>query len=295
MGNVYSERFELLLGDRPQEAAEAIWRYLKAHADRWDVLELRQLPEKSRTLTLLSGFAERDSYAVGCWPSTESPYVEVRDSWESYYKSLKKAHRADVRRRMGRLEQEGPVELDLVMSDRDFDKDFGDAVRLESSAWKGAQGTAIESDAGSKTFYRDILARAAKDGRLRLYFLTVGGKRIAVRIGLFFHNRLFMLKSGYDPEYAAFSPSHLLCDKVIREAWNLQFAEADFLGNAERWKLSWSTNVRAHHWLFIFPRRPVPWTVHALKFRLLPRIHRTPVYVSLRRAASRLGIAIHEE
>ena len=294
MGNVYSERFELLLGERPQESSEALWKYLAAHADRWDVLELRQLPAESQTLTFLTGLAERNRCSVGCWPSTESPYVAIRDSWDAYHKSLKKVHRADMRKRMASLEQLGPVELDIVTSDHDIEKDFGDALRLESSAWKGAQGSAIESRDDSKEFYRNVLTLAAQSGWLQLYFLMVAGKRIAVRIGLFFHNRLYMLKSGYDPDYAAYSPSHLLCDKMLREAWNLQFTEADFLGNSERWKLSWSTNVRPHCWLFVFPRRPMPWLLYNLKFRLQPRIQRTPLYATFRSAAARFGITSND-
>lgn len=295
MGNVYSERFELLLGDRPHEAAQALCAYLKAHAGSWDVLELRQVPAGSPTLSRLAEVAEREGCFVGRWPSTESPFVAVGGSWDHYYKGRKKVHRADMRKRMANLEQHGEIRMEVVHSDEHFDKDFADALRLESSAWKGAQGTAIESAVESKAFYRAVLTMAAHNKWLRLYFLTVGGKRIAVRIALLLHNKLYMLKSGYDPQYAPFSPSHLLCDKMLREAWDMQYTEADFLGNAERWKLSWSNGVRPHFYLFLFPRRPVPWLLYQLKFVVLPRLRRTPIEAALRRWAARLGITIYKE
>ena len=46
------------------------------------------------------------------------------------------------------------------------------------------------------------------------------GKRIAVQIALLFHNKLYILKSGYDPHYAAFAPSLILCEMMLREAWS---------------------------------------------------------------------------
>jgi CelD/BcsL family acetyltransferase involved in cellulose biosynthesis len=294
MGNVYTERFELLLGDRPEKAAEAIWTYLKAQSRRWDVLELRQVPVDSPTLSTLSALAARDGCAVGRWASSESPYVAVRDQWDAYYKSLKKVHRADMRKRMAALGEQGPTELEVVQSDGNLEQDFEDALRLESSAWKGARGTAIASRPDSTAFYRDVIRTAAKNGWLRLFFLTVAGRRIAVRIALLYHNKLYMLKSGYDPEYAPFSPSHLLCDKILRQAWDLRLAEADFLGHAERWKLSWSNGLRPHWYLFLFPRRPVPWLLYGIKFKLLPRLQRTALYARLRGSASRL-ITIYEE
>jgi CelD/BcsL family acetyltransferase involved in cellulose biosynthesis len=193
------------------------------------------------------------------------------------------------------LEGEGPAGMEVVRSDADLDRDLADALRLESSAWKGAHGTAIDSRADSKAFYESLLRTAAKEGWLRLYFLTTAGRRIAVRIALLFHHRLYMLKSGYDPEYARFSPSHLLCYKMLREAWNERHAEVDFLGQAERWKLSWSNGLRPHVYLFLFPRRPIPRLLHAMKFQLLPRLRRTGVYERLRRSAAKLGITMYEE
>jgi CelD/BcsL family acetyltransferase involved in cellulose biosynthesis len=295
MANVYTERFELLLGERPYESAEALCAYLKSHADYWDVFELRHVPADSPTLACLPGLAEHGGCLAGRWPSMESPYVAIRDSWDDYYKGLKKVHRADMRKRMANLEQQGPVQMEVVQSDKHLEQDFADALRLESSAWKGAQGTAIESRPDSQAFYRHVISMAAENKWLRLYFLTVGGKRIAVRIALFLHNTLYMLKSGYDPQYAPWSPAHLLCDQMLREAWDVKFAEADFLGNAERWKLSWSNGLRPHFYVFLFPPRPMPRLLHHLKFSLIPRLRRTPLDALLRRCVSRLGITTYKE
>ncbi len=295
MANVYTERFELLLGERPREAAQALRAYLATQEDSWDVLELRQVPADSPTLTHLTELAESNDYLSGCWASTESPYVAIRGSWEAYVKGLKKTHRADVRRRMAHLEQQGPVELEVIQSEDQLERNFADALRLESSAWKGSQGTAIASHPDSIAFYRNILAKAAENKWLRLYFLTVGGKRIAVRIALSLNKRLYMLKSGYDPAYASFSPSHLLCDKMLAQAWDDRITEADFLGHAERWKRSWANESRSHFYVFLFPRRPMPWLLHRIKFSLLPRVRRTPLDPLLRRWASRFDITIHAE
>ncbi len=295
MGNVYSERFELLLGDRPQEAAEALWNYLKTHAHRWDVLELRQIPVDSPTLTWISRLATQDGCKIGLWPSSESPYVAVRGEWDAYYKKRKKVHRADMRKRLASLEAQGPVEMEIVQSDADLDRNFEDALRLESSVWKGTQGTAIGSRPDSKSFYRDVIRMSVTNGWLRLYFLTVAGKRIAVRIALLFRNRVYMLKSGYDPQYAAFAPGHVLSHKILDEAWRLKFDEVDFLGNAERWKLDWSTDLHRHAWLFVFPRRLKPRLLHYLKERIIPLVRSSRFYSVLRRLAVKMNVEIHRE
>jgi hypothetical protein len=117
-----------------------------------------------------------------------------------------------------------------------------------------------------------------------LYFLKVGGVRIAVRIALLFQNKLYMLKAGYDPQYASYAPGHVLSMKILEEAWRLRFDEVDFLGDAERWKLDWATDLHRHVWLFVFPGHLKSRLLYHLKVRVMPRIKAT------RRAVLRHGV-----
>ena len=284
IAHVYTERFDFILSVRAQECCAAIWTYLVDHAHQWDVLELPHLLARSPTLDMFPPLAERRRCAVTRWPSAESPYVAVRETWDTYCKGLKKTHRHDMRKRVANLGQHGPLELEVILSDRCMDRDFEDALRLESSAWKGAEGTAIESREDSTSFYRDVIQIAVRNAWLRLYFLKVGGARIAVRIALLFQKKLYMLKAGYDPQYASYAPGHVLSMKILEEAWRLQLDEVDFLGDAERWKLDWATDLHRHFWLFVFPDHFKSRLLYHMKVRVMPGIKAT------RRAVVRHGV-----
>jgi CelD/BcsL family acetyltransferase involved in cellulose biosynthesis/ribosomal protein S18 acetylase RimI-like enzyme len=284
IANVYTERFDFILTVRSEECCAAIWAHLADHAHQWEVLELRHLPDASATLDMFPPGPHRTQCAVSRWPSAESPYVKVSETWDTYYRGLKKTHRHDMRRRIGILEQHGSLELEVILSDTCMDRDFADALRLESSAWKGAEGTAIQSRQDSTSFYRDVVRMAARNGWLRLYFLKVGGTRIAVRIALLFQNKLYMLKAGYDPQYASCAPGHVLSMRILEEAWRMKLDEVDFLGDAERWKLDWATGLHRHLWLFIFSDRLRSKLIFHLKVSLMPRIK------AIRRALIRHGV-----
>jgi CelD/BcsL family acetyltransferase involved in cellulose biosynthesis len=293
MVNVYTERFDLLLGDHPEEASEAIWAYLKDHADEWDVLELRQLPSESQTLQYLLPLIERDGYRAGRWSANEAPYVAIRQPWESYYQSLKKAHRSNLRNHARQLERKGPVTLDVVAIDDRWEADMEDALKLEAVAWKVDEGTSLRSCNESTVFYRRMLQRAAKLGWLHMCFLKVGSARIAVRISLLFGNKLFMLKSGYDEAYHRYSPGQVLTERLLREAWDKKWDEVDFLGDDERWKLSWATDRRSHTWLFVFPNKVKARLLHGMKFRVIPGIRQSNLFPTVRRTMMKLGVPIH--
>ena len=291
--NVYTERFDWLLGERPEEACEIIWNYLKDHANEWDVLELRQLPSESQTLEHLSPLIERDGYRVGRWSANEAPYVAIRQPWETYYQSLKKTHRSNLRNHTRQLEREGPVSLDVVAIDDRWEADMEDALKLEAVTWKVDEGTSLRSREESARFYRRMLRRAAQLGWLHMCFLKVGSVRIAVRISLLFRNKLFMLKSGYDESYQRYSPGQVLTERLLREAWEKKWDEVDFLGDEERWKRSWATDRRAHQWLFVFPNRVKSRLLHGMKFRVIPGIRQSHLFPTVRRTMMKLGVPIH--
>ena len=291
--NVYTERFDLLLGERPQETCELIWAYLRDHADEWDVLELRQLPADSQTLAHLQPLIERDGYRVGLWIANEAPYVAIQQPWETYYKSLKKAHRANLRNHTRQLERQGAVTLDVVAIDDRWEADMEDALKLEAVTWKVDEGTSLRSRQESAAFYRLMLRRAAQLGWLHMCFLKVGSTRIAVRISLLFRNKLFMLKSGYDEAYHRYSPGQVLTERLLREAWEKKWEEVDFLGDDERWKLSWATDRRPHSWLFVFPNRIKSRLLHSMKFRVIPGIRHSNLFPTVRRTMMKLGVTIH--
>ena len=121
---MYTERFDLLLGDRPQEVCEPCG-YLKDHADQWDVLELRQLPGTSQTLSHLPGLIERDGYRVGRWSAKRRPMWRF-NSRGGLLPVLKKAHCSNVRNHTRQLERHGPVTLDIVAIDDRWEDDMED-------------------------------------------------------------------------------------------------------------------------------------------------------------------------
>lgn len=292
--NVYTERFDLLLGDRPHEACELLWTYLKAHTDEWDVLELRQLPCDSSALEHLPSLIEADRYPLGRWPANEAPYVAIRQPWDAYYQSLKKAHRSNLRNHTRQLERQGPVVLDIVAIDDRWEDDMEDALKLEAVTWKVAEGTSLRSRRESDMFYRLMLQQAAQLGWLHMCFLKVGSVRIAVRISLLYRNRLFMLKSGYDEAYHRYSPGQVLTELLLREAWEQKLDEVDFLGDDERWKLSWATGRRSHSWLFAFPNRMKSRLLHGMKFRVIPGLRQSNFFPAVRRTMLKLGVPIHD-
>jgi Acetyltransferase (GNAT) domain len=294
IANVYTERFDFILTRRAKEASEAIWKFLAAESSTWDILELRQIPNRAAGIEYLRFWAFQNKFLLGHWHSSDGPFIPIDRPWESYAKTLSKKHLSNLRGRAKGLHRIGDVQHEIVTGGEQLSRSLDEAFLLEAAAWKGKAGTAIMNRADRLAFYRTLLTRASEAGWLQLHFLSVNGKRIAVQLALLFERKLYILKSGYDPHFAPFAPSLLLCELMLKDAWKRGLAEVDFLGNAERWKLEWARQSRAHSWLFIFPNRPHLRLFHRLKFSLLPRLQKHASYRFLRSGLA-LGLRVHEE
>jgi CelD/BcsL family acetyltransferase involved in cellulose biosynthesis len=274
MHNDHTPRADFILADRHDGACQAIWDALFQAKSGWDVLQLGQLPEESATRDRFRDMAVERGHATGIWQSSASPYVTLAASWDAYAATLSAKFRQNLRNRLARLARLGDPALEVLSDPAEIRESRADAVRLESSGWKDGEGTAIQSDQAVDRFYTLLTQRAADCRWMRVLFLSVGGKRIAASLAAVYENRLFLLKTGYDPEYAKCSPFKLLTYFAIHHAIDSRLDEVDFLGDAEAWKLEWTPKTRAHDWLFVYSGTPRARLLHPIKFQFLPALKR---------------------
>ena len=274
MVNDHTPRADVIVAEPGERAYRAIWRALVETRDRWDVLLLGQLPRESTTREVFAKLAAEDGRAIGVWPSSDSPYLELKGTWERYFTSLPAKFRSNVRNRIARLQRHGQPALESIDTVSGIDAALPDVFRLEASGWKQREGTAITSHAAVQRFYTVFAHRAAARGWLRLQFLAVGGQRIATSFSLVYGRRLFLCKTGYDPAFETGSPFKVLTHFAAQQAYAEGLEEVDFLGDTEPWKLEWTPAVRAHDWLYVFSNSTRARLVYPLKFRVIPAVHR---------------------
>ena len=271
--NDHTPRADFIVAEQHGQAHEAIWDVLHTD-DEWDLVQLSRLPIGSPTLDAVASLARRDNRTTGTWRGDVSPYLLLSGTWDNYHASLPAKFRSNLRNRLTRLAKLGEPRLEILDSAEAIAGGREDALRLEASGWKRESGTSICSEPSVWHFYTLLSERATSRGWLRLMFLNVGGRRIATSYGSRFDNRLFLLKTGYDPQYATCSPFKLLTYFAIQAAYAEGLSEVDFLGDAEPWKLEWTHTSRPHDWLFVFSDSVRARLLHSVKFQVMPELKR---------------------
>jgi CelD/BcsL family acetyltransferase involved in cellulose biosynthesis len=279
LANDHTPRAEFIIGSRGEAAFGALSGYLAEHRSEWDMVALREVPEGSPISEELRAHARRGGLLWGSRTSYASPYLVLDEAWEE---TLSGKRRWFLRNRLKKLSAYGEVELEAVRNGVAIPKALEDGFALEAAAWKGEAGTAITSEPRVRLFYTALAERAARRGWLRLQFLKVGGRRVAFAYSLVYANRMYLLKPGFDPEFAACSPGNLLTHLVLRDAQASGVESYDFLGRDDGWKRQWSTRTLSHYWLFLFDDRPWMRAAHYAKFEIIPALQKLPLYNRVR-------------
>jgi CelD/BcsL family acetyltransferase involved in cellulose biosynthesis len=272
LANDHSPRCDFIIADRHAEAYAAICKFLMNESTDWDVLQLRDVPSNSRTVVELTTHAAEYGFLSGVRRSADSPVLPVTLEWQEYLESLPPKRRWFLRNRLKRLSKLGPVTLETISGGAELADALEDGYRLEAAAWKEKAGTAIVCTPEIQRFYTTLAERAAARGWLRLQFLKVGDRRVAFAYCLAYEKRMYLLKPGFDPEYAAFSPGTLLCYLALQEIHASGFVAYDFLGYGDRWKRQWAEQSISHSTLFLYAKGPLSRLDHYTRFALMPRL-----------------------
>lgn len=216
-------------------------------------LSLRRIPEHSRTLEALRS-AFRFRGIVLCRSDLGCPYIPLDESWKEPEQHLTARRHSDLRRARRRAEALGAVATEVLSPRPDELESLLDrAFAVEAKSWKGAEGTALAVDARRGAFFRDYARRACEAGILRLCFLSIADRPVAMQIAVEHGSGFWLLKIGYDEEYARCSPGNLLLAETISYAAAKGLESYEFLGTVESWTRVWTTRERRCQSLRAYP------------------------------------------
>lgn len=236
----------------------------------WDVAYLASVPSESLTRDLLIAEATARGHSISLEPNVMSPYLSLPPDWDSFVASKSANFRSDMRRKWNKGTAAG-LEVHLVSGESEAMAALDLILSIEATSWKESEGTSISSQALPLRFYQSFLPRAAKMGWLRVYLVSVKGRPIAYDMGVLLREKYYMLKTSFVEEFGKLSPGVYLRQYVIRDLIDFGgVREHDFLGDAETYKLRWTSQMRPHTNIFIYNTR----SLKALALHGAKSIHR---------------------
>ncbi len=227
---------------RNEQIADALMAYA-LQAAGFRSIEMGPLPADGADLIRAQRGAESAGFAYSDWVNQEQPIVDCDTDWETYFGGLSRNLRKDVRRRRRRLEERGDLTIQVHRGAEALGEPLAEGVAIESSGWKGQEGTAILEAKGQLAFFQALADWAAARDALEITFLRLDGTAIAFHYNIVFHGILYALKIGFDESYADLSPGKVLLGAEIERTFTEGHRRFDFGGDPEDYKLKWATGT----------------------------------------------------
>jgi CelD/BcsL family acetyltransferase involved in cellulose biosynthesis len=205
----------------------------------------------------LAGVARADSARAISRPILRSPYIELDGTFADYEATRESKFRRELARRTKRLAELGDVDISFHDGTDALDSLLTEGFAVEGSGWKTERGTAIAADPAADRFYRDAARWAAGRGWLRLGFLRLDGRCLAFSYTVVLNDVVHVVKVGFDPEYRKFAPGTILTRANIERAFGHGAVRYDFLGDDDRYKLDWASEVKERVRTQLFARTPL--------------------------------------
>lgn len=246
--DVHHEPMDLLARD--DDALDALAEGLARDAVP---VEFGRLPADSPAIPALKR-AFRGRWTVVTRQLPPSPFITLDPSWAEPESHLNARRRSDLRRARRRAERLGEVTTEIRCPEAwELTDLLDEAMRVEVRSWKREAKTAILCDPAEEAFIRSYAAAAVPRGVMRLAFLRIDGRAVAMQIAMVAGGGYWLSKIGYDDEFAACSPGLLLLRDSIAHAVGEGLRSFEFLGRSESWIGAWTDQERQTVALHAYP------------------------------------------
>ncbi|HYJ84012.1 MAG TPA: GNAT family N-acetyltransferase [Allosphingosinicella sp.] len=207
-------------------------------------VELDRVPAGSDLIPALRS-AIRGKGWMWVRPATPTPTISLDPSWRDPASRFNSGRRSDFRRAARRASEQGECSFEILSPGPDeFDALFDEAIGVEARSWKREAGTAIAVDRAKESCFRHYFRSACERGELRIAFMRIDGRAVAMQMGLEYLDRYWLFKIGFDEQYERCSPGTLLMLHTIGWAAGRELKAYELLGNVEPWIAQFWTRER---------------------------------------------------
>lgn len=181
-----------------------------------------------------------------------SPYIVSPGTLDDFLATKSRNFRSNMRARRRDVTTDPGVEVRYFTQPHEMASYFALALSVERQSRKRQPGTSLAAREWETRLYDELLTRYAALGRMRAAVLFIDGVPAAHSMDLLQGDRVYGLKTSFDPAYTARRPGVMLLVARLERYFAQGVREFDFTGLDEAYKLQWSGHCRAHESLRLY-------------------------------------------
>jgi CelD/BcsL family acetyltransferase involved in cellulose biosynthesis len=225
---------------------------LRAQQDEWSWLDVALLEVGTPLHTAWVQAARQSECQVEHITKGRSPYIVSPGTLDDFLATKSRGFRSNMRARRRDVTTDPSVEVRYFSQPHEMASYFALALSIERKSWKRAEGSSLASREWETRLYDELLGRYAALGLVLAAVLFIDGVPAAHSMDLVQGDRVYGLKTSFDPDYTVRRPGVMLLVARLERYFSRGVREFDFIGLDEEYKLQWSRQVRAHESLRLY-------------------------------------------
>ncbi|HHC73073.1 MAG TPA: GNAT family N-acetyltransferase [Thiotrichales bacterium] len=180
--------------------------------------------------------------------------IVVEGDYEAFWSARSRNTRQNLKRQRNRLDREGVVtRLEVVTDPLKMEEVVEDYGTLESSGWKGEQGTAVALDNAQGQFYLEMMRRFATRSRAVAFRYWYNTKLAAMDLCVHNGRTMVILKTAYNESLKGSSPGMLMHQEIFEWIFtNRMVAVIEFYGRTLDWHRKWTHDQRSLYHMSVY-------------------------------------------
>jgi CelD/BcsL family acetyltransferase involved in cellulose biosynthesis len=248
--------------DRP-EAVQAICRFLRTHAHKWDRALFANIPAESSTLRLFRQYGAGLGLHVVDRARTSCPVLRLNGHEDATRHLIGKY---SVRRPLNWFSRRGPLRFRHLTTLAEIEEMLPRFFDQHSRRWRTAGKSSLFDDARQRAFYCALAQNAHAAAWLSFSVLELRDEPIAFHFGFDYLGGVTWYKPSFEPRYAEHSPGLLLIRQLIEDSLQRSRQELDFSIGDEPFKKRFANHQRSNIDIAVYHSRFSYETALALLF-----------------------------
>ncbi|MFN8008882.1 MAG: GNAT family N-acetyltransferase [Terriglobia bacterium] len=207
-------------------------------------------------------------YLVVVEKKVPSPYVdlEIARKLDGSYLPASSNSRYQVRRSYRLYKERGPVVLELAQDLTTALKFYDEMVALHQKSWNARHKVGVFESQAFYQFHRRLVEMRASHGEIQLLRVLVGESTLGCLYNFVYRGKVYSYQSGLTYEGDNRLKPGLICHlEAVNFNSRLGYSSYDFLGGAERYKISLATHQRELAWVRVQKPKPEFWVESNLR------------------------------